>query len=387
MPEYLAPGVYVEEVDTGSKPIEGVSTSTSGMVGVTERGPVNETTLVTGFADYRRRFGGFLNRRVVTGANWLFPHSVDGFFTNGGKRLYVVRVLPDVGDLRDDAALRRGQRRLLRRARKREPSRRALRGRRRSDEPRRRATGCSSRTACAPSTSRRPTADVLALRSPLAAGGPESDAVTPYTFAAIGGGGALATNPTNATAAGDDQIVLDLVTGLTATGGDILSIGAGNTAEFVVTATADPTDNTVPVTLASPLAFDHPTADNVVLVDATAAPGTQLSQAVPPGGRLIAVDDETPLAGRRRDRVRARHADRVLHGRRPRHRGPADRPSLPARRRDEHRHADAHRQRPRPRDPGRRGRRRRGDRASPSATTSPSGWRSCSPVRAAASTS
>jgi len=95
MPEYLAPGVYVEEIDTGSKPIEGVSTSTSGMVGITERGPVNETTLVTGFADYRRQFGGFLNRRVFTGANWLFPHSVDGFFTNGGKRLYLVRVLPD----------------------------------------------------------------------------------------------------------------------------------------------------------------------------------------------------------------------------------------------------------------------------------------------------
>src|SRR5215208_1599781 len=94
MPEYLAPGVYVEEVDTGSKPIEGVSTSTSGMVGITERGPVNEMTLVTGFADYRRQFGGFLNRREVPGANCLFPHAVDGFFTNGGKRLYVVRVLP-----------------------------------------------------------------------------------------------------------------------------------------------------------------------------------------------------------------------------------------------------------------------------------------------------
>ena len=45
MPEYLAPGVYVEEVDTGSKPIEGVSTSTAGMVGVTERGPVERADL------------------------------------------------------------------------------------------------------------------------------------------------------------------------------------------------------------------------------------------------------------------------------------------------------------------------------------------------------
>ena len=50
MPEYLAPAVYVEEVDTGTKPIEGVSTSTTGMIGVTERGPVNVPTLVTGVA-------------------------------------------------------------------------------------------------------------------------------------------------------------------------------------------------------------------------------------------------------------------------------------------------------------------------------------------------
>ena len=39
MPEYLSPGVYVEEIDAGPKPIEGVSTSTAGVVGVTDRGP------------------------------------------------------------------------------------------------------------------------------------------------------------------------------------------------------------------------------------------------------------------------------------------------------------------------------------------------------------
>lgn len=92
MPEYLAPGVYVEEVDTGPKPIEGVSTSTSGVVGVTERGPANVATLVTGFADYRRQFGGYLDRRTFTGDTWYLPHAVEGFFTNGGKRLYVTRV-------------------------------------------------------------------------------------------------------------------------------------------------------------------------------------------------------------------------------------------------------------------------------------------------------
>jgi uncharacterized protein len=93
MPEYLAPGVYVEEVDTGSKPIEGVSTSTSGMVGVTAWGPEKIVTLVTGWADFQRQFGGYLEQRIYDKA-WYLPHAVEGFFTNGGKRLYIVRVLP-----------------------------------------------------------------------------------------------------------------------------------------------------------------------------------------------------------------------------------------------------------------------------------------------------
>lgn len=96
MPEYLSPGVYVEEVDTGSKPIEGVSTSTSAMVGVTERGPVNVPILVTSTGQYARMFGGRLNPTLYPRPHNYIPHAVDGFFTNGGQRLYVVRVL-DVG--------------------------------------------------------------------------------------------------------------------------------------------------------------------------------------------------------------------------------------------------------------------------------------------------
>src|SRR6478609_804097 len=92
MPEYLAPAVYVEEVDTGSKPIEGVSTSTSGMVGVTERGPVDVPILVTSTGEYRRVFGEMLNPALY-GEHRFLPHSVEGFFTNGGKRLYLTRVL------------------------------------------------------------------------------------------------------------------------------------------------------------------------------------------------------------------------------------------------------------------------------------------------------
>src|SRR5882672_3799931 len=96
MPEYLAPGVYVEEIDTGSKPIEGVSTSTAGMVGVTERGPVNVPILITSFGEFTRWFGGYLDPAVFVnthGRHCYLPHAVEGFFTNGGKRVYIVRIL------------------------------------------------------------------------------------------------------------------------------------------------------------------------------------------------------------------------------------------------------------------------------------------------------
>jgi phage tail sheath protein FI len=96
MPEYLAPGVYVEEVDTGSKPIEGVSTSTAGMLGVTERGPVNVPILVTSYGEYVRWFGEQLRPDLYFNGNdrhCYLPHTVEGFFTNGGKRVYITRIL------------------------------------------------------------------------------------------------------------------------------------------------------------------------------------------------------------------------------------------------------------------------------------------------------
>jgi phage tail sheath protein FI len=92
MPEYLAPGVYVEEIDTGNKPIEGVSTSTAGMIGVTERGPVDIPILVTSTGEYTRWFGGRLDRAFFKDHSYL-PHAVEGFFTNGGKRVFITRVL------------------------------------------------------------------------------------------------------------------------------------------------------------------------------------------------------------------------------------------------------------------------------------------------------
>ena len=86
MPQYQAPGVYVEEVERGAKPIEGVGTSTPGFLGETERGP-EEPRLVTSYADYQRWFGGVVEDRYL-------PQAVEGFFQNGGSRCYVGRVAP-----------------------------------------------------------------------------------------------------------------------------------------------------------------------------------------------------------------------------------------------------------------------------------------------------
>lgn len=95
MPEYLAPGVYVEETSFRARSIEGVSTSTSGFAGPTRKGPISGTpTLVTSFADFIRLFGG-LKELELPGTpettNYL-AHSVRAYFNEGGARLYVARV-------------------------------------------------------------------------------------------------------------------------------------------------------------------------------------------------------------------------------------------------------------------------------------------------------
>ncbi len=93
MPEYLAPGVYIEEIDTGPQPIEGVSTSTAGFVGFTVRGPTTgRPVLVTSYSDFRRQFGDYFNLGTGFEAYRSLPFAVDAFFGNGGKRLYVMRV-------------------------------------------------------------------------------------------------------------------------------------------------------------------------------------------------------------------------------------------------------------------------------------------------------
>jgi phage tail sheath protein FI len=98
MPEYLSPGVYVEEIEIGPRPIEGVSTSTAGFLGETLRGPL-EPRLITGFEEFKRLYGGFVRTDAESGkdngiSNADLPFAIQGFFENGGQRCYVARITP-----------------------------------------------------------------------------------------------------------------------------------------------------------------------------------------------------------------------------------------------------------------------------------------------------
>ena len=92
-PTYLSPGVYVEEVDGGSKPIEGVPTAVAAFVGFAEKGPINTPTLVTNWTQFVDGFGDFME-------GFFLAHSVYGYFNNGGGRAYIVRLgaEDDAGD-------------------------------------------------------------------------------------------------------------------------------------------------------------------------------------------------------------------------------------------------------------------------------------------------
>lgn len=82
MPNYQTPGVYVEEIESGSKPIEAGATNIVGFLGVAEKGPVNQATLVTNWTQYTKIFGGLHE------GGWL-GHGVYQFFQNGGTKCYI----------------------------------------------------------------------------------------------------------------------------------------------------------------------------------------------------------------------------------------------------------------------------------------------------------
>ncbi len=117
MSEYLAPGVYVEEVSFRAKSIEGVPTSTTGFAGMARTGPVQypggpSTTnprLVTSLTEYERVFGGLEPLRHAADVDdteekrtGYLAQAVRAFFLNGGKRLYVSRVFAPRTDGSDE---------------------------------------------------------------------------------------------------------------------------------------------------------------------------------------------------------------------------------------------------------------------------------------------
>lgn len=94
MAEYLSPGVYVEEFDSGSKPMEGVSTSTAGFIGLAKKGmTAGLPQLVTNFGDFKRKYGGYLSANEFGDYRFL-AYAVEHFFANGGSRCFVMRVAP-----------------------------------------------------------------------------------------------------------------------------------------------------------------------------------------------------------------------------------------------------------------------------------------------------
>ena len=84
---YRYPGVYVEEVPSGVRPITGVSTSDTAFVDFFARGPVDKATRITSWADFERRFGG-LDRRSEA------SYAIQQYYLNGGSVAWVVRVAP-----------------------------------------------------------------------------------------------------------------------------------------------------------------------------------------------------------------------------------------------------------------------------------------------------
>ena len=94
MSSYLHPGVYVEEIPSGSKPIEGVATSTAAFVGYTTKGTIGEPNLISKWDDYDKEYGGIRNLQKAKKGDPM-GLSVAAFFQNGGTKAYIVRITKD----------------------------------------------------------------------------------------------------------------------------------------------------------------------------------------------------------------------------------------------------------------------------------------------------
>jgi uncharacterized protein len=94
MPEYLSPGVYVQEVDSGPRPIEGVGTAMAAFVGFAPTGPANRPVLITNWSQYVNVFGSLEEggQRNPHLPGTYLSHAVYAYFLNGGGRCYVTRL-------------------------------------------------------------------------------------------------------------------------------------------------------------------------------------------------------------------------------------------------------------------------------------------------------
>ena len=104
----MSPGVYVEEFESGPRPMEGVSTSTAGFIGLAQKGPVmGQPVLVTNFSDFYRKYGGYLSE-IEWGEYRHLAYSVEQFFVNGGSRCYIMRVAPGDATIASNCELESG---------------------------------------------------------------------------------------------------------------------------------------------------------------------------------------------------------------------------------------------------------------------------------------
>ena len=87
MPTYLHPGVYIEEIPSGSKTIEGVATSIAAFVGPARKGPAGEAVLIHSLDEYIATFGGVHSDTDAMGL------AVTAYYQNGGKDAYIARLV------------------------------------------------------------------------------------------------------------------------------------------------------------------------------------------------------------------------------------------------------------------------------------------------------
>src|SRR5712691_7428146 len=79
------PGVYIEEIPSGVRPITGVATSIAAFVDYFRRGPIDTAVQVLSLADFEREFGGL---NALSEASY----AVQQFFVNGGSQAWIIRV-------------------------------------------------------------------------------------------------------------------------------------------------------------------------------------------------------------------------------------------------------------------------------------------------------